>query len=72
MESEDFIEWSKAIKMVRDKVRAVWLEEADLLQKDYNKKYSWEKWCGALVEEMQKMVSGMNFFYVTCMCWLNM
>ena len=36
VESEDFIEWSKAIKMVRDKVRAVWLEEADLLQKDYN------------------------------------
>ena len=47
VESEDFSEWSKAIKMVRnkvrDKVRAVWLEEADLLQKDYNKIYSWEK-----------------------------
>ena len=26
--------------MVRDKVRAVWLEEADLLQKDYNKIYA--------------------------------
>ena len=40
VESEDFIEWSKAIKMVRDKVRTVWLEEADLLQKDYNKIYT--------------------------------
>ena len=43
MESEEFSEWSKAIKMVRDKVRAVWLEEADLLRKHYNEKYSWEK-----------------------------
>ena len=40
VKSEDFSEWSKAIKMVRDKVRAVWLEEADLLQKDYNKIYT--------------------------------
>ena len=43
VKSEDFSEWSKAMKMVRDKVRAVWLEEADLLQKHYNEKYSWEK-----------------------------
>ena len=43
LESEEFSEWSKAIKMVRDKVRAVWLEEADLLRKHYNEKYSWEK-----------------------------
>ena len=71
VESEEFSEWSKAIKMVRDKVRAVWLEEADLLQKDYNKIYSWEKWCGDLVKEMLKMASGMNFFYVTCIYWLN-
>ena len=72
LESEEFSEWSKAIKMVRDKVRAVWLEEADLLRKHYNEKYSWEEQCGVLVEEMLKMASGMNFFNVTCMCWLNM
>ena len=71
VKSEDFSELSKAIKMVRDKVRAVWLEEADLLQKDYNKIYSWEKLCGDLVKEMLKMASGMNFFYVTCIYWLN-
>ena len=72
VESEEFSEWSKAIKMVRDKVRAVWLEEADLLRKHYNEKYSWEKQCEDLVEEMLKMASGMNFFNVTCMCCLNM
>ena len=71
VESEDVSEWSKAIKKVRDKGRRVRLEEADLLRKRYSEKYSWEEQCGALVEEMLKMASGMNFFNVTCMCWLN-
>ena len=71
VESEDVSEWSKAIKEVRDKGRTLRLEEADLLQKCYSEKYSWEEQCGALVEEMQKMASGMNFFNVTCMCCLN-
>ena len=71
VESEDISEWSKAIKEVRDKGRRVRLEEADLLRKYYNEVYSWEEQCGALVEEMLKMASGMNFFNVTCMCWLN-
>ena len=71
VESEDISEWSKAIKKVRDLKRTVRLEEADLLRKHYNEKYSWEKQCGDLVEEMLKMASGMNFFNVTCMCWLN-
>ena len=72
VESEDVSEWSKAIKKVRDKGRRLRLEEADLLRKHYNEKYSWEKQCGDLVEEMLKMASGMNFFNVTCMCCLNM
>ena len=71
VESEDISEWSKAIKTVRDLKRTVRLEGADLLRKHYNEKYSWEKQCGDLVEEMLKMASGMNFFCVTCMCWLN-
>ena len=70
VESEDVSEWSKAIKKVRDKGRTLRLKEADSLRKDYNEVYSWEKQCGALVEEMLKMASGMIFFYVTCMCWL--
>ena len=71
VESEDISEWSKAIKTVRDLKRTVRLKVADLLRESYNEKYSWEKQCGALVEEMLKMASGMNFFNVTCMCWLN-
>ena len=70
VESEDVSEWSKAIKMVRDKGRTLRLKEADSLRKHYNEMYSWEKDCGALVEEMLKMTSGMIFFYVTCICWL--
>ena len=71
VESEDVTVWSEAIKKVRNKVRKVRLEEADSLRKHYNEKYSWEKQCEALVKEMQKMASGMNFFYVTGMCCLN-
>ena len=71
VESEDISEWSKAIKKVRDKGRTLRLKEADLLRKSYSEKYSWEDQCGALVEEMLKMVSGMSFFNVACMCWLN-
>ena len=71
VESEDVTVWSEAIKKVRNKVRKVRLEEADSLRKHYNGKYSWENQCEVLVEEMLKMASGMNFFYVTCMCCLN-
>ena len=69
--SEDVSEWSKEIKKVRNKGRTLRLKEADLLREHYNAKYSWEEPCGALVEEMLNMASGMNFFDVTCMCWLN-
>ena len=62
VESEDVTVWSEAIKKVRNKVREVRLEEADSLRKHYNEKYSWEKQCEALVKEMQKMASGMNFW----------
>ena len=72
VESEDVSEWSKEIKKVRNKGRTLRLGEADSLRKWYSEKYSWEEQCGALVEEMLKMASGMNFFNVTCMCWLNM
>ena len=71
VESEDISEWSKAIKTVRDLKRTVRLDEANSLRESYDEKYSWEKQCGALVEEMLKMASGMNFFNVTCMCCLN-
>ena len=62
VESEDVTVWSEAIKKVRNKVRGVRLEEADSLHKRYNEKYSWKKQCEALVKEMQKMASGMNFW----------
>ena len=52
VESEDISEWSKAIKTVRDLKRTVRLDEANSLRESYDEKYSWEKQCGDLVEEM--------------------
>lgn len=55
--SDNDREWSKAIKKVRDKDRTVRLQEADLLRKHYDEMYSWERQCGALVDEMLQIVS---------------
>ena len=60
VDSDDAKEWSKAIKRVQETKRVVRLEQAELLQKNYNEEYSWQKQCGALVEEMLRMVSGMD------------
>ncbi|XP_022805168.1 uncharacterized protein LOC111342361 [Stylophora pistillata] len=57
VESENDSEWSKAIKKVRDKDWKRRLEEADLLRKHYDEMYSWERQCGALVDEMLRIVS---------------
>ena len=61
VESEDVTVWSEAIKKVRNEAREARIGGANSLRNHYNKKYSWEKQCEVLVEEMLKMVSGMNF-----------
>ena len=61
VESEDVTVWSEAIKKVRNKAREERIGGANTLRNHYNEKYSWEKQCEVLVEEMQKMASGMNF-----------
>ena len=61
VESEDVTVWSEAIKKVRNEVREARIGGANSLRNHYNEKYSWEKQCEVLVEEMQKMASGMNF-----------
>ena len=61
VESEDVTVWSEAIKKVRNEAREARIGGANSLRNHYNEKYSWEKQCEVLVEEMQKMASGMNF-----------
>ena len=65
VESEDAIAWAKEIKKVRKTERKTRLKQAALLRSNYDKMYSWEKQCGALVQKMLTMVSGMNFFQLT-------
>ena len=65
VESEDANAWAKEIKKVRKTERKTRLEQAALLRLNYDKMYSWEKQCGALVQKMLTMVSGMNFFQLT-------
>ena len=61
VESEDVTVWSEAIKKVRNEAREARIGGANSLRNHYNEKYSWKKQCEVLVEEMQKMASGMNF-----------
>lgn len=62
VDSDNAYVWAKAIKRVRITDRRIRLEEASILRSEYDKKYSWEKQCGALVRTMLTMVSGMTFF----------
>ena len=62
VDSEDANVWAKAIKRVRATERKTRLQEAASLRSNYDEKYSWKEQCGALVQKMLTMVSGMNVF----------
>ena len=61
VDSVDANVWAKAIKRVRETERKIRLQEATLLRSYYDEKYSWEEQCGALVQRMLAMASGMSF-----------
>jgi len=62
VDSEEADVWAKAIKRVRATERKMRLQMAASLRSNYDEKYSWEEQCGALVQKMLTMVSGMNIF----------
>ena len=62
VDSDDANVWAKAIKRVRTTERKMRLQEAASLRSNYDEKYSWKEQCGALIQKMLTMVSGMNFF----------
>lgn len=61
--SDDPMVWAKAIKAVKNKGRALRLQEIEILRSSYEAKYSWEKQCTILVDKIWKMVHGKNCFF---------
>ena len=61
VESEDPKEWAKAISAVRQKDRAQRLQEIQTLRTKYEEKFSWEKQCQDLVDNMRKLVIGKEY-----------
>ena len=61
VESEDPKEWAKAISAVRQKDRAQRLQEIQTLRTKYEEKFSWEKQCQDLVDNMWKLVTGKEY-----------
>ena len=62
--SNNAMEWAKAIAAVRRKGRAQRLQETQTLRASYEERYNWEEQCGALVEKMWNMVQGKCFVKV--------
>ena len=61
VESENPKEWGKAISAVRQKDRAQRLQEIQSLRTKYEEKFSWEKQCQDLVDNMWKLVTGKEY-----------
>ena len=64
VDSDDPKQWASRIKKVRKTDRKTRLEQAALLRSNYDEKYSWAKQCGALVEMMCMMASGMELYFI--------
>ena len=58
IDSEDPIEWAKAIAALRQKSRTQRLQEIQTLRRSYEEKFSWERQCRSLVDRMWRMVDG--------------
>ena len=54
--SDDPLEWAKAIRRVRSMNREVRLREASDLRKNYSETYKWKEQCSRLVKKMHELV----------------
>ena len=61
VDSEDPSAWTAAIKGIWNKDRKSQLDDIKVVQDSYGKRYSWSKQCDGLIEEMFKLVDGMNY-----------
>ena len=55
VDSDDHVEWAKAIRRVRNKPRPIRLEEARELRSFYDRKFKWQEQCAALVEKIRHL-----------------
>ena len=65
VDSDDPTEWAEAIEGVRLR-HGERLKEIKALRATYDKRYSWEEQCGALLEKMRTLVHGMDFSCILC------
>ena len=61
VDSEDPIAWTAAIKGIWNKDRKSRFDEVRALRGSYSERYSWSEQCKSLIEEMFKLVDGMNY-----------
>ena len=68
IDSEDPSAWTAAIKGIWVKDRKQQLEEVKDVRDSYAKRYSWSAQCKGLIEEMFKLVDGMNYIKILLVC----
>ena len=68
IDSEDHSAWTAAIKGIWNKDRKSQLEEVKIVRGYYGERYSWSKQCTSLIQEMFKLVDGMNYIYILAAC----
>ena len=61
VDSEDHSAWTAAIKGIWKRDRKSQLDEVKTVRGYYDERYSWSKQCKGLIEEMFKLVEGMNY-----------
>ena len=61
IDSEDPSAWTAAIKGIWNKDRKSQLDEVKVVRDSYSERYSWSKQCKSLIEEMFKLIDGMNY-----------
>ena len=61
LDCEDPSVWTAAIKGMWNKDRKLLLAEFEVVRYFYGERYSWSKQCRSLIEEMFKLVDGMNY-----------
>ena len=66
VDSYDPKDWAKAIASVRQKDRAERLQEIQRLRMCYEERYSWEKQCKVLVDQMCNIVHGKKNLFLLC------
>ena len=68
IDSEDPSAWTAAIKDISNRDRKSVLDEVKTVRRYYGKRYSWSAQCKGLIEEMFKLVDGMNYITILLVC----